>query len=51
MSKIQILQIHVLHLRELERHLAVASGSRKRQLTIRIRAAQSKLQILLRKSE
>ena len=51
MSRLQIIHVQAIYLRELEKHLAVAAGKRKRDLQIRLRSARSKLQILLRQSE
>ena len=50
MSRIQIINIQAIYLRELEKHLAVAAGKRKREIETRLRSARSKLQILLRQS-
>ena len=42
MSKLEIIHAHSVYLRQLEQHLAVAAGKRKRELEIRLRAAKSK---------
>jgi hypothetical protein len=50
MSKLQLLTMHAAYLRQLEHHLAVASGKRRDQLQTKLRTTRSKLNMLLRRS-
>jgi hypothetical protein len=51
MSKLQTIQLHAVYLRQLEQHLAVATGRRRDDLQTKIKSAQSKLQIILRRTQ
>ena len=47
MSRIRVIQIHAQLLKQLEAHLAVSAGERRRELTTKVRAARSRLNIIL----